>query len=373
MATKTDPITTAIAAFPFPDLLRIGELSSPPTYTTLLKCQSQLNANSSAVDTPEGTGIHGHIVLTLTPGEFYALTETDVNDPHPHPPPANPGHIDPAATQAQARVHEERQYHYKLYTTTEKLLKKQLLAATPDLYIAKIKHPVTNYATVSTRQILNHLWATYGTITPADLDANLVTMSKPWHPSTPIESLFQQLSDGIVLATAGDCPIHDNHVVRIAYNIIVATGVFELPCRDWRALPSADKTYERLQIFFTVANKDRSATTSSVGYHSTNAVTTDHNATIHELTRSNKELTAKLAAYNKPKDSTKHSKPKPPTDKPRFEGYCHTHGTTHAPTAAKLHNSITCKNPGPNHITNATKTNKQGGSDRIWGPPQKTN
>jgi hypothetical protein len=367
MTTKQDPTAIAIAAFPFPELNRIGKVSAPPTYNTLRKCQSQLNANASAVDTTQGTGLHGLIVLTITTDDFYILTETDEDDDHPHPTPANPGNINPAANTAQARVHDERLYHYKLHTTTEKLLKKLLIASTPDIYISKLKHAVTNYATVTTLQLLTHLWETYGTVTAANLDENLKTMSTPWHPSTPIKLLFEQLSDGIILAEAGDSPLHNNHVVRIAYNIIQATGVFELPCRDWRALPEADKDYANLQIFFTKANKDRSTTASSAGFHSSNSITTDK-ATIEALTKSNRELQAKLLAHTKGKDTPKYNKPNA-NDKPRFEGYCHTHGTTHAPTSAKLHNSTTCKNPGPNHIRTATKHNKQGGSERVWCPP----
>ncbi len=368
MSTKTDPVATATAAFPFPELTTIAEIGKPPTYATLQNAQSQLNANASAVDTTLGTGEHGHIVLTLSTTAFYTLTDTDEEEEHPHPAPPNPGNINPAATRAQARQHEVNLYHYKLHITTEKLLKKQLLAAIPDLYINTLKHPTTNYANVTTLALLTHLWQSYGTVNEAALDANLIAMAVPWHPTTPIEQLFKQLADGIIIAEAGECPMHDKHVIRIGYNIIFKTGLFEPYCHEWRGRASADKNFATFQTFFAAANLDRATSTGDVGFHSTNAITNDNN--IIALQKSNKELIAKLNKlnnmYNPP------TKPKY-TDKLRYEGYCHTHGTTHAPTAAKLHNSITCKNPGTNHNKLATKDNKMGGNERVWGPPANKN
>jgi len=204
-------------------------------------------------------------------------------------------------------------------------------------------------------------------------------MQTPWHPTTPIETLFQQIDDGIEYALAGESPIDDPTAVRIIYQIIFATGLFELPCRDWRARPKADNTLSNFKTFFTKANNDRFATTSSVGYHNANAAVTLNDTFIAQLIAANKSLqktvehlantTRKQSTTTTSSGTTSSTTRKPPT----FKGYCHTHGTTCVHKEAKIHNSSNCRNPGPNHNTNATETNKMGGNEKIWEAPQPAN
>ena len=302
----------------------------------------------------------------------------DLPVPLRHPIPINPGPLPPDSTIAVARTHAEQLYHHQTHHSTDKALKKILLAAVPDLFISAIKHPRTGYATTTTLNILTHLWTTYGEIKPEDLDQNLLTMSTTWHPSSPIETLYRQIDDGLAFAEAGESPIDDGTAVRIIYNIIFSTGVFELPCRDWRAKPRGDKTLANFKTFFQNANNDRAATTSSAGYHSANAAITPNDTLVSLLEAHNKlqKTVELLTKQNKTSTSNKTTAPNtaPATatsnnttrNLPTHRGYCHTHGFTLSHNPNSIHNSATCKKPADNHNKLATEHNKLGGNEREW-------
>ena len=379
MTTKIDSVSTIIASFPIPELSIIADLSTRPSYQSLLITQNELNTNAASVDTTQGTGIHGLLVLTMPTTEFNEMVGLNNADPPvqiQHPAPANPGALPPDSTVAIARTHAENQYHFQTHHSTDKALKKMLLAACPDIYLSAIKNPRTGYATTTTLQMMNHLWATYGEIKPEDLDQNLKNMTTPWHPTSPIETLFLQIDDGIAFASAGDSPIDDNTAVRIIYNIIADTGVFELPCRDWRAKPRNDKTLANFKRFFHTANNDRSTTTSSAGYHSAQAALITTNDNLASLLAAHNKLQKTVEQLNK-RNHTVDPKPNAPTpttsnnntytpNLPQFRNYCHSHGITYSHNQNNMHTSATCKKPGPNHNSNATEANKLNGSTREW-------
>ena len=204
-------------------------------------------------------------------------------------------------------------------------------------------------------------------------------MSTTWHPTSPIETLYRQIDDGLAFAEAGESPIDDGTAVRIIYNIIFSTGVFELPCRDWRAKPRGDKTLANFKTFFQNANNDRAATTSSAGYHSANATITPndtlvslleaHNKlqkTVELLTKQNKTSTSnKTTATTAPATATATSN-NTTRNLPTHRGYCHTHGFPLSHNPNNIHTSATCKKPADNHNKLATENNKLGGNEREW-------
>lgn len=376
MTTKIDPVSTIIASFPIPELSILGDTANRPTYPSLLKIQNELNTNAASIDTTQGTGIHGLLVLTMPTAEFLTMVGFNNADPPvqiQHAAPINPGALPPDSTAAVARTHAENLFHHQTYHSTDKALKKMLLAACPDIYLSAIKNPRTGYATVTTLQMMNHLWATYGEIKPEDLDQNLITMATQWHPSSPLETLYLQIDDGIAFALAGESPIDDGTAVRIIYKIIFDTGVFELPCRDWRAKARIDKTLANFKTFFQLANNDRATTTSSAGYHSSNAALITANDTLISLLEAHNKLqktVEQLTRRNQTTSTTAAAATTTPAtvnrELPTFRNYCHTHGVTYSHKQSTSHCSANCKKPAPNHNKHATEANKLGGSDREW-------
>ena len=80
--------------------------------------------------------------------------------------------------------------------------------------------------------MITHLRLTYGQISQVELNLNYTRMQVKWNPLTPIESLYMQLSEGVVTALEGWEEIQETTVMRIGYNIIANTGLFKEGCRD---------------------------------------------------------------------------------------------------------------------------------------------
>ena len=132
------------------------------------------------------------------------------------------------------------------------------------------------YSNVTCQELLQHLWTTYGTIPQQELDANTSRMNAPWHPPTPIESLWMQLDHGSTFAAAAGEPIPVSMVIRTGYNLLFATGLFDIACREWSLTPPATVTLASFKNHFLQADLYRRQllTTRSAGYHGANLVTT---------------------------------------------------------------------------------------------------
>jgi hypothetical protein len=168
-------------------------------------------------------------------------------------------------------------------------------------------------------------------------------MQAPWHPPTPIEALFTQLNVGIRFATAGNDAPSEASVIRIGYNIINATGFFDVACREWRGKPDADKTLTTFRRHFRDADQDRrhsTTTAGSAGYHGANA-----------------------AIKQPPTQTATAPAPRGPDLRPNTS-YCWSHGFL----KNQKHTSLTCQFKKDGHQDTATATNQLGGSTGIFTP-----
>ena len=353
---KSSTLTSAsiTASFPTPILTPIATLTSPPTYATIRLAQTQLNANATTVPSYAGDGIHGHLSLTLLPAA-YLLISGNIPFIPPVNGPIQPEHP-PAATAAQIaeinRLFYDNQLVFRTYMETDKALRNQILAAIPADYLPELADPELGLGNVSCLQILTHLWTTWGVI----IDANALRMATPWHPPTPIDKLFTQLDDGVRFATAGNDTPSTPSVVRLGYNIILATGLFEVPCREWRAKAEASKTLANFTILhFRAADQDRRLTTTSGSAGYANA------ATVARPPPAPRTVTPPPTATMP--TSAAPSAPRGPDLRPH-SSYCWTHGHLKNPK----HNSVTCNFKHADHRDEATATNTLGGSTALFVP-----
>eukprot|EP00978_Attheya_sp_CCMP212_P035594 scaffold155660_cov58-Attheya_sp.AAC.6 len=82
-------------------------------------------------------------------------------------------------------------------------------------------------------------------------------MSTVWHPPIPIKDLFEQLQAGAAFATEGDddAPCKPA-MVRLGYNLILKTGLFDEGCRDWHRKAQPDHTMLSFKKHFKMWEKD---------------------------------------------------------------------------------------------------------------------
>jgi hypothetical protein len=65
---------------------------------------------------------------------------------------------------------------------------------------------MVGYANISARDMLDHLFETYGNITAVDLEINFEHMRRAWDPHQPVETLFKQIQDCADYSEAGGRP-----------------------------------------------------------------------------------------------------------------------------------------------------------------------
>jgi hypothetical protein len=182
----------------------------------------------------------------------------------------------------------------------------------------------------------------------------------------PVEALFNQLTEGVAFAVAGNEDISHTQVIRIGYNLIQKTGLFELPCREWRQKPAESKSMTAFQTHFRDADQDRmsTATTATVSYHNTanhveqcptTAPTSTNGTIIAEAVQ--KQVALALAAMQLNPTTTCTAGQR---------SYCWTHGSTRN----LRHTSQTCRFPATGHKTTATPPTNLGAAHKTLATPR---
>jgi hypothetical protein len=63
------------------------------------------------------------------------------------------------------------------------------------MYLDVLNDDMVGFANITAREMLDHLFMTYGNITDVDLENKFEQMRCAWDPNKPVESLFKQIQD----------------------------------------------------------------------------------------------------------------------------------------------------------------------------------
>lgn len=308
-------IDSIVEGFPFPTVQPIiGE----PNYESIAALHLQLNANAASVQSHLGNGVLGLLYLTVSPAVYATLSAV------PFVPPPNPGPspiIPPLATGHVINniraLFREATDRFKQYTATDKALKQLLVGAVDDMFIRSLQTKYLGYLNVSTRQILDHLYAQYARISSSDLQDNDVAFKTPYDANLPIETLFDQIENGVDYAAAGLSPYTPEQVTNNAFQLIHATGMFVEDCKIWKRNVAAYKTWDQFKTDFAESHREfrdaRGTTAGATNYQANNAVyqqdtidaianlataTSHDRQAVSTLTATNSALTKELALVN---------------------------------------------------------------------------
>ena len=370
-----------------------------PTFTTIYKFQKALNSQALSIPSTNNPdlGFLGEVISTT---QYAAL-----NNEIAYVVPQNPGiapTYNPDATQFQIneaiRLHGLSANEYHIFRNVRTALRNMIVNNIEEKYISALCHPITRYNTRTPLDLMEHIWTTYGKITTSDLTANEERMYTNWNPPTPIETLYEQLTDGQQFALKGGETIHDSQLARKGYEIIAKTGLFNEDCKEWRKKAEDEQTFENFKIFFTAADDDRrknNATTGSSGYSINTIEQIVHNEMnniLHQWMQP-EDPPNHIPTESAPTESAPSIKPAPPTESantttledirdeliklinnhqnkpqlPPYQGkingenvtYCWSHGIT----KNRRHNSKTCRRKKEGHQDDATLNNRMGGSN----------
>jgi hypothetical protein len=116
---------------------------------------------------------------------------------HRAPPGRAPATTDGTAAQLSAARHvwEEDVQTYRTCTSVQQELKKQIIGVFEPMYLEILNENMVGYTNISARDMLDHLFETYGSITSVDLEINFEHMRRAWDPQQPVENLFKHIQD----------------------------------------------------------------------------------------------------------------------------------------------------------------------------------
>jgi hypothetical protein len=153
----------------------------------------------------------------------------------PQAPKRAPSNTDGTAAQIIASRHiwEEDVQTYRTCTSVQQALKKQIISVFGPIYLDILNDNMVGYANISARDMLDHLFETYGNITTVDLEINFEHMRRAWDPQQPVESLFKKIQDCANYSESGGVLIGHPQQINVGYAIIFTTGHFMSACCRW--------------------------------------------------------------------------------------------------------------------------------------------
>jgi hypothetical protein len=115
----------------------------------------------------------------------------------PNAPGRAPTTMDGIVSQISAARHqwEEDVQTYRTYTSVQQALKKQIISVFEPMYLDILNDNMVGYVNISERDMLDHLFDTYGNITAVDLEINFEHMRQAWDPQQSVETLLKQIQD----------------------------------------------------------------------------------------------------------------------------------------------------------------------------------
>jgi hypothetical protein len=305
----------------------------------------ELYANARSVESELGGGDHGHLGMLMPENEYTAIS----TDNEEYEEPTKPAAIEFAATAVEReRQKEAFRVEMEEYLAARRLktqLRKQMIVAIPEIYIASLADETTGLANVHPRVILDHVIDEYGTIHPKDLEDNLTKLkSFQWNPDEPIQSVFSLGDKTRKFARDGNDPISDQAYTQILVNIFRRCGAMDNAVEAWELVKPTQRTLPNAIAHFIKYDKLRQM---SKGYL--------------------KEILADRAAHTASSTQASTVSPLSTISAERAEAtnttlqgffYCWSHGVC-------THSGLRCFARLPGHIETATVTNRQGGSKEL--------
>jgi hypothetical protein len=127
------------------------------------------------------------------------------------------------------------------------------------MYIEILNNDLVGFANITSREMLDHLFLSYGSITAVGIEQNFENMRKAWDPQQPVETLFKQIQDCVDFAEAGGVAIGAAQKLSSAYSKIFKSGKFNSACRRRDEKIEADKIgiISRFVLLLLTASTDR--------------------------------------------------------------------------------------------------------------------
>lgn len=243
----------------------LTRIHGKPTYESLQNILTELKANASSVPSNIGGGIHGHLGLLVSNARYAALPHTI-----PWVSPGNPGPFAPPAAgtapqiEAAKDVWKDLKQTFELCQATEKALIAQVVETTDPIYLRALLNRATGQYSSNIRDLLGHLFDTYGKITPQQVKAKEMELyNMHYDISQPVDTVFNSIDDLSELSDHAGSPMSPQQMIDLAYVIFAKQPILQQDLRLWNRKPLAERTWANMMTHLRDAQTDLSSLPSA--------------------------------------------------------------------------------------------------------------
>ena len=138
----------------------------------------------------------------------------------------------------------------------EQAIVQQIVAAVEPKYLRALHQPGTNRLQQRIPTILDHLFDTYGDVTPQDL-RELIPLVKnlAYPPSEPVDTIFAEIDELAAIAEIAQSPITASQKINMAYIMFQKAHVYKYALARWDERDLAEKTWGTFKTHFRLAYK----------------------------------------------------------------------------------------------------------------------
>jgi hypothetical protein len=167
---KYATVENVISCFTHPVL---PSVNGKPDYHTLHAIRKMIRANACSIYTHLGGGSFGHIGIIMSDAAYEMISPLNAWE-NPEFPGRAPTAIGGGGTEAHisAAKHrwEEATTYFKTYNTVQSALKKQIITVIEPMYIEILNNDLVGFANTTSRDMIDHLFLSYGSITAVDIE-----------------------------------------------------------------------------------------------------------------------------------------------------------------------------------------------------------
>jgi hypothetical protein len=248
-----------------------------PVYETLQLLATEIKANAASVPTTLGGGLYGHLGLVVSDQKYATLANTS-----PWVTPVNPGTYTPPATgtgpQLVADKDVWRAAHkiFDLCQATEKALITQVVDSIDSTYLRALLNRTTGQCATNLRDVLTHLFATHGKITPQQIRVKENTIyDMAFDISMPVDTVFNAIDDLADLAEHANSALSHQQMMDLAYVIFSKHPILQQDLRAWNRMTACQRTWANMITHFREAQQDLSSLrTAGDMFHQANTMST---------------------------------------------------------------------------------------------------
>jgi hypothetical protein len=132
---------------------------------------------------------------------------------------------------------------FELCQATEKARIAQIVETIESIYLRALLNRATGQYSTSMRELLLHVFTTYGRITPQQVKAKeMELLNMHYDISQPVDNVFNCIDDLSDLAESANSPMSAQQMIDLAYVIFAKQPILQPDLRLWNRKPLAKRT-----------------------------------------------------------------------------------------------------------------------------------